>query len=350
MSRVKIRRPGQQQAAGRPHHGFTLVELLVVIAIIGVLVALLLPAIQSARESARRTTCANNLKQVGLALTEHVSVKQSYPPGQKVTCGTAASPCDPWAWSAFILPFMEQTEIYGLINFTKEPNDPLFSTGVTGKVISAFLCPSTAGAVDPSRDDTNTLNNFYNLTKTKAGVGMACNDYGGIEGPHSSATVLNPAKNAAYVTNQGVLLKNTAALGVISTAPVVKPREIRDGLSNTMIVGEMAGRGFNAKSSQLKISGTWSDGYNTGNLQSAFSAPPGPPPFAAGTLPNSTAYANWCPAYASDELISFHPGGGHVLMCDGSTHFLTPEMPVSLLWSLCSRNGDEPLGDRWAGD
>ena len=106
----------------------------------------------------------------------------------------------------------------------------------------------------------------------------------------------------------------------------------------------------NAKSSQLKISGTWSDGYNTGNLQSAFSAPPGPPPFAAGTLPNSTAYANWCPAYASDELISFHPGGGHVLMCDGSTHFLTPEMPVSLLWSLCSRNGDEPLGDRWAGD
>ena len=130
-------------AAGNLNHhpvrrllpGFTLVELLVVIAIIGVLVALLLPAIQSARESARRTSCANNMRQIGLALNAHVTAKQSFPPGQKVTCGTSASPCEPWAWSVFILPYMEQSEIYSSINFTHQPNDQLFSIGVTGKVL-----------------------------------------------------------------------------------------------------------------------------------------------------------------------------------------------------------------------
>src|ERR1700690_2600928 len=112
MSPSKSRKSGRQPTSSELARGFTLVELLVVIAIIGVLVALLLPAIQSARESARRTTCANNLKQVGLALNEHASVKKAYPPGQKVTC----TKCDPWAWSAMILPYMEQAEIFGLLN------------------------------------------------------------------------------------------------------------------------------------------------------------------------------------------------------------------------------------------
>lgn len=351
MRRVNIRPGIRQPILGRSLHGFTLVELLVVIAIIGVLVALLLPAIQSARESARRTACSSNLKQVGLALTEHVSVKKSFPPGQKVTCGTVASPCDPWAWSAFILPFMEQAEIYSLINFKKQPNDPLFSVGMTGTIINTYLCPSTGGQLDPSRDDTNLLNNFYGQTKTKAGVGMACSDYAGIEGPHDGdMAVLNPTTKQMYIPNQGVLLKNTSPAGTISTAPVVKPKDIRDGLGNTIIVGEMAGRGFDAKASKLKIAGTWADGYNTANIKLTFSAPPNPPTFGSGALPNSTAYSNWCPAFASGELISYHPGGGMVLMCDGAVHFLSQDMSPPLLWSLCSRGGDETIPDKWTSD
>ena len=168
---LRFHRLGARRA--RLLQAFTLVELLVVIAIVGVLVGLLLPAIQSARESARRTGCANNLKQIGLALTEHVDVKQTFPPGQKVTCNS----CDPWAWSVYALPYMEQTEIYNQISFRYQPNDQLFSVGTTGKIINTFLCPSVGGATDPSRDENNLLVNYYNQNKTKAGLGMACSDY-----------------------------------------------------------------------------------------------------------------------------------------------------------------------------
>ena len=94
----------------------------------------------------------------------------------------------------------------------------------------------------------------------------------------------------------------------------------------------MAGRRFNAKSSKLKISGTWADGYNTANVNFAFSGPPGSPPFGPGSLPNSTVYSGWCPAFASDELIAYHPNGGNVLMCDGSVHFVSQQVEPSILW------------------
>jgi type II secretory pathway pseudopilin PulG len=324
---------------------------LVVIAIIGVLVALLLPAIQSARESARRTSCANNLKQIGLALTEHVSTKQTFPPGQKITCTN----CDPWAWSVMILPYMEQSEIFELINFNHAPNDQTFSANlnttnlgwsVSTRLISTYLCPSTAGAMDPSRSDENRLNNYYGQTATKAGLNMACSDYAGIEGPNNG--VANPVTGKLYATNQGILLK---VVGSATISQVIKPREIPDGMSRTMVVGEMAGRGFNAKSSHLKISGTWSDGFNTANVNLAFSGPPsGTLASSIGMLPNSTVYANWCPAFASDELISYHSGGGYILMCDNSVQFVTPDIDQVILRSLASRNGGETISIDLDGD
>ncbi len=250
-----------------------------------------------------------------------------------------------------ILPYMEQAEIFGLLNFTRQPNDPLFSVAMTGRVINTYLCPTTGGQLDPSRDDSAHIVNFYGQTATKSGAGMACSDYGGIEGPHdndATTPVYNPATGKVYDANIGVLLTTTA--NVISTAQMIRPKDITDGLTYTMIVGEMAGRGFNAKSSKLKLSGTWADGFNTANLKLPFSAPPGPPPFGSGALPNSTAYANWCTAFASDELISYHSGGGQVLMCDGSVHFMASNVSQVILWSMCSRKGNEIIPERWAGD
>src|ERR1700724_283328 len=90
------------------NHGFTLVELLVVIAIIGVLVALLLPAIQAARESARRTHCANNLKQIGVSLHDYLAAFKTFPPGEQQGCYK----CNPWSWSALMLPYIEEKPLY----------------------------------------------------------------------------------------------------------------------------------------------------------------------------------------------------------------------------------------------
>ena len=304
-----------------------------------------------AHRSAGRSSCSNNLRQIGLALTNHVSAKTFFPPGQQVTCTS----CDPWAWSMVVLPFMEQSEIYNLCNLAKAPNDPTFSTSPTNpsynattRVIPTYLCPTVSNPTDPSRNEDGTLNNFYGQTKTKSGQYMAASDYAGIEGPNTSD--INPANGRAYVTNQGVLPKLTTT-GTISTSQAIRPREISDGMSRTMIVGEMAGRGFNAKSSKLKISGTWADGFNTANVNLAFSGPPSSgPPFGQGALPNSTIYANWCPAFASDELISYHSGGGFILMCDGSVHFIAQTVSASILEQLASRNGAEVIPDDWDAD
>ena len=221
MEWLSAARPAFREAARGPR-AFTLVELLVVIAVIGVLVAMLLPAIQSAREAARRNGCANNLKQLGLSLNQHVEAKRAYPPGQNTTCKT----CDPWAWSAMLLPYIEQNEVYSLINFAHQPNDQLFSVKVTSMVIPVYLCPSTAGVVDPSRGEDNKLTNYYGQNTTKAGLNMACSDYAGIEGPNPSN--VDPSTGSLYPSNLGVLLKNPTPT-VISSAPAVMPRKSPTG-------------------------------------------------------------------------------------------------------------------------
>src|SRR4051794_38561286 len=129
--------------------GFTLVELLVVIAIIGVLVALLLPAVQAAREAARRMSCSNNLKQIGLALHSYESAHSVFPPGRINTYVAGNGHC--WGAYSQMLPFLEQKAVFDAMNFSMNP-DPDYTTtnavvnqtaAVT--VLSTFLCPSDGG-------------------------------------------------------------------------------------------------------------------------------------------------------------------------------------------------------------
>lgn len=128
--------------------GFTLIELLVVIAIIGVLVGLLLPAVQQAREAARRSSCSNNLKQQGLALHSHHDAKRAFPPG--ATLPTASRIAGNWNWHADILPYLEEGALHGKITFGSSSNfrgDQLNATGGTNNlfnvVINAYQCPSS---------------------------------------------------------------------------------------------------------------------------------------------------------------------------------------------------------------
>ncbi len=178
---------------------FTLIEMLVSISIIGVLVALILPAVQAARESARRTQCNNNLHQMGIALQNYHSACRTLPPGCLRWRPPGGSPViyKQFAWSAMLLPYLEQQELYDSINFgvayDAPENRPAASTR-----LSLFLCP-TATPAPPG--------------------GLGKSDYGGIYGQRITTST---------DTNNGVFIYNRA----------IRFDQIRDGLSQTICVAE----------------------------------------------------------------------------------------------------------------
>jgi len=184
-------------------HGFTLVELLVVITIIGILTALLLPAVQAGREAARRTACANNLRQIGLALENYHSQYLCYPAGG-VEHRLSASQTNKknYAWSAFLLPFLEQEALYRRIDFSKPFDDPA-NAQAAATILPVYLCPSMGR--------TSLLRQ-----------GRGAIDFGGINGTRR-------------------VNRNNPPNGVMVYDKYFQAAHIRDGLSNTLAVAEAAG-------------------------------------------------------------------------------------------------------------
>ncbi len=306
-------KPGRSPAAG-----FTLVELLVVIAIIGILIALLLPAVQSARESARRLHCANNLKQIGLALQNHVATKKVFPSGMREGCLN----CEPWSWAALIMPYMEGSALHNSLVFqndpTRPPNAVASGGGPTQTVVREYLCPSTS-RLDPSRGEDFRISDYNHNGHWDAGEGLGVNDYAGIQGPSNG--VSNPVTGNLYGKNHGVLLavdKNTPGIHV---APQISPKQIIDGLSKTMLVAELTGRGYNAI--KMELDGTWADGNGVAGIKEGINEDP------------------YTIAWVANEIFSDHLGGAHGLMCDGSAHFLNASTDKKILYALSSRDGGE---------
>ncbi len=182
-----------------PRPGFTLVELLVVIAIIGILVALLLPAVQLVREAARRTTCANNLRQIGIALNSYHSSHGKFPIGAVEWRPGNDMSKRQLAWSAFLLPQLEQNNVYERLDLNLAFDHP-FNADAAKTILPVFICPSSLRGAE-------TVN------------GRGPSDYGGIFGERISGPN-NPPK--------GCMLLDVA----------VKIRDIRDGTSNTLVVAE----------------------------------------------------------------------------------------------------------------
>jgi prepilin-type N-terminal cleavage/methylation domain-containing protein len=322
--------------------GFTLVELLVVIAIIGVLVALLLPAVQMARESARRMKCGNNLKQMGLALHNYHDRSGTFPMG---TFGVFMH-----SWQLAILPEVEQANMMDKVVFATvalrgsgAPEGP--NATLLNRWPAAYnWCPST-----------NT-NRFSHLAGPKGEV-FATSSYNGISGATISPT--NPADptgdNRCVAGGQGYACAN----GVLVPNRSVRMAVITDGTSNQLMVGESSAFGVSASGAPVEIRGSseWGCWIGCG----AAAGPPEP----GGTYGWSSP---WCrnittiryPVNTRTELLgaggnhhdgtnnslqSYHPGGVQSLRADGSVHQLSQNTDITVLRNLSVRDDGTPIAD-----
>jgi len=333
--------------AGRLRRGFTLVELLVVIAIIGVMVGLLLPAVQAAREAARRMSCSNNLKQLGLGVHNHESTHKWVPAWGRVIPADQYPADPPNPFLAFgevartsmgplyhILPYMEQTQIFELWDRHRSYVDPInmppnFGTASpqASAPVPVFICPSTPG--DPPRDYGPY---FASVGLDRGPLVLPRTDYAPLRGLHSS-----------FATCAGMPASNThnAMLGSADTQSkwTVKFAEVVDGLSNTLLFVEIAGKQTrffrNRPVAGDPLLNSFYGDVNIARHLRGYS----------GTNPNVPTEAG-CTAinvFNENGMLAFHPGGVQVCMGDGSVRFLSESVAANLLAAMVTRDGGETL-------
>jgi len=332
----------------RPHRrglrpGFTLVEVLVVIAIIAVLTALLLPAVQSVRETARHTHCLNNLKQIGLGMAHYASTEQRFPPGQqRVGANKTLS------WCGFFLEHMEQNAIALTWDEVADENvespdsrlyfrakiDSLYNRKATNTVLPFYLCPSTSRRHPTRGGDHRIIDTDGNGTLDPArGEGFACIDYAGCSGVEPDYTRYRLPSGEMYSGNNGVLLN----IGAGGDRPV-PVADIRDGLSNTLLICEVAGRGTYGTNGR-DYRGAWASGLNCVTVGPRVMSVPLVNPEPRET-PSKTAYFRGDNGN-DNSLFADHPGGANVALCDGSARLIGSDVDEAVLVSLASRKGRE---------
>ena len=295
----------------RRRHGFTLIELLVVIAIIAILIALLVPAVQKVRESAARTQCVNNLKQIGLALHAFHDRTKVLPPGyldgNTNALTDATFDVGPgWGWAAFLLNDLEQGAVFQQINF----GQTVGSNPISTNVLSVFLCP--ADQVLPT----------FTVSSTSAVVAQG--NYVGCNGIYETSA--HPGNNT------GAFLRNSR----------FRLADITDGLSNTVFVGER-----NVGHAQA----TWTGAVPRGLVPAAQAPDPIGQAETAQALVLSHGNRTHLPsadlpAWDADTFYSQHTGqGANFLFGDGSVHFLTATINGVTFENLCSRGDGNTVGD-----
>lgn len=329
--------------------GFTLIEVLVVIAIIGILVSLLLPAVQQAREAARRSSCRNNFKQIGIALHSYIDSNRFLPPSFVTTparnaAGTGAS----WSVHARLMPHLEQASAFGRIDLAVDWHAQV-STGITSFRVPGYHCPS-----DPN-DSIRTLNGAPYVAPTTCAFNMG------------SWMVYDPRTGQ---TNDGAFTVNGS----------VRPAGFTDGMSNTLAAAEVkayqayvrntADPGsaipsgttrFSAVSGQRKLGmdvkqNTGHSVYPDGRVHhTGFTTVFTPNTFVPYAFNGDTYDIDFNSqqegrsatrrTYAAVTSRSYHTGGVNVLLADGSTRTISDNISLSIWRSLGTRGGGEILGE-----
>ncbi|CAN5913947.1 DUF1559 domain-containing protein [soil metagenome] len=384
-------RTNQWSKVGQEPRAFTLIELLVVVAIIGILIALLLPAVQAAREAARRSRCTNNLKQIGIALANYESAHECYPPGRMTPDywhnGTQATSYTnynlfngdilPGSWTGFysvhchLLQFMEQTHAYVAINFERPNPSAIMSGG--GRSVrshnytafalaqSSFLCPS-----DTYRNAGGVGENNYRY------------NFGGS----------TPYAGALSTSQQNRLTEVSRGNGAFTIGRVLTPADFRDGLSQTVVFSErtkgtgvpssttMPGasdvvtwqnrsqsfdidqlyqdcglpearriEGFNFTSMGRFLEGSdysngWAFAWYTATLYNHVA----PPNWKGQDCGNWSAVVDTPGEHAIISARSGHSGGVNGLFGDGSVRFVKDSVHLQIWRAAGTRNGGEAIG------
>jgi prepilin-type N-terminal cleavage/methylation domain-containing protein/prepilin-type processing-associated H-X9-DG protein len=302
---------------------FTLVELLVVIAIIGVLVALLLPAVQTAREAARRQTCQNNLKQIGLAMHNYEDTWKVLPVG--LMGGLTANNDDGYAWGTAILPFIEQKALFDIVN----PNG---RDGIMRANFTATNGPIRGGDVPVKayRCPTSQMPKIVEATWRLPGATVL---------PPSSRVFLGHAVSDYKGNGGGCVNDADGVLGKRSEIPWVRFAEITDGLSNVPLVGESS--------------------YVTGNNTTAPTTIEDWPIWVGASSDEQIRYESGTSvpincrctpmtmvvAVNDDCAFSWHPGGAQFVFCDGAVRFVSQNVAAQTWCRVNSRNDGREVGE-----
>jgi len=361
--------------ANSQRNGFTLVELLVVIAIIGILISMLLPAVQQVRAAARRTQCLNNIRQLGLATLNFESAFMRFPTGANLNAGAVpADPGQPYflrnprpivpkptnsnvglgvSWPMFVLPYMEQTSMYeqfasGTVDWQSDWRDVVSTNGqrLVNSVIPSFICPS-----DSSPDgDYNKFwtkasqesNGLHSKSNYVGCMGRSTNQYNVYSGSRWALASCNDPRNPYKKDDWGIFGLNSRT----------KTGDIRDGMSNVILIGERSSRtgeeaGIPWPNWRASYGSVWS----------------GLPYSSIGSGPKQALYANlgaltgtglpWLGPFVTVNgymqpqglASSFHPGGANVVFADGSAHFLPDDIAVQTFGFLTSMADGEVVPD-----
>lgn len=314
------------QSGLRMKSGFTLVELLVVIAIIGMLVAILLPAVGSARESARQMTCKNNLRQQAIGIKSYAQdFPESLPP---IWQRGNLEPWENYSWRVSLLPYIEEQARFDRINQDLSPLDP--HNLPAGGVVEVFSCPSAPGSPRLIRQLSD-----------QSGLSLGSTDYAPVFDVHGPTepfvqmgSWFGAAAPEAFVGQEDMATVPGVAARVerdeysaeIRKLPATF-RRVKDGLSNTVLLAEQAGKP-KAERAQL-----WQPDET----------PPEP------DLPSEGAWltAEYASYFATGVNQDNHSGpfgyhaGASVAMCDGSVHFWSPDMSEEVMRALLTREGSE---------